>query len=47
MSYAESIRVGVPASEPDVVFCRDSAGRSLLDAAAVPSAYRSFLQRRR
>jgi hypothetical protein len=34
MSHPESIRAGVPASEPDVVFCRDSAGRSLLDAAA-------------
>jgi hypothetical protein len=34
MSHPESVRAGVPASEPDVVFCRDSTGRSLLDAAA-------------
>ena len=35
MGRPESIRAGVPALEPDVVFCRDSAGRSLLDAAAL------------
>jgi hypothetical protein len=34
MSYPKSTRAGVPASGPDVVFCRDSPGRSLLDVAA-------------